>query len=79
MLTGKIIGEFPRIKCNINKDENGNETRIYHLPMDQQYDRTKIDKKGELFAFTVKEAMDNGFRRAKRYFGVYVMYNVTLL
>lgn len=31
----KSIGEFPRIKCNINTDEFGRETKIYHLPMGQ--------------------------------------------
>jgi len=59
------IGEFPRIKCNTNYDEFGSNTKIYHLPMDQQYDRTIITKsKGEIYAFTVKEAEDAGFRRA---------------
>lgn len=58
------MGDFPRIKCNINY-EFGYKTRIYHLPMDQQYDRTIIEKqKGEFYAFTVKEAEDSGFRRA---------------
>ena len=60
---------FPRIKCNINRDLNGGETRIYHLPFDQQYDRTKINKKGEFYAYTVEEAVNQGFRRAFRYFG----------
>jgi len=59
------IQDFPRIKCNINTDEFGSETKIYHLPMDQQYDRTIIgNRKGEFYAFTVKEAEDAGFRRA---------------
>lgn len=59
------IGDFPRIKCNINMDEFGSPTKIYHLPMDQQYDRTIITKsKGEMCVFTVKEAEDAGFRRA---------------
>ncbi len=59
------LGEFPRIKCNINSGEFGENTKIYHLPMDQQYDRTIIgDRSGEFFAFTVKEAEDAGFRRA---------------
>lgn len=59
------IGEFPRIKCNINNDPSGNKSKIYHLPMDQQYDRTIITPKtGEFCAFTVKEAEDAGFRRA---------------
>ncbi len=69
VISGKKIGEFPRIKCNINRDEYGYETKIYHLPMDQQYDKTKIGKKGEFFAFTVQEAMNSGFRRARRYYG----------
>lgn len=59
------LGEFPRIKCNMNNDEFGSQTRIYHLPMDQQYDRTIIgNRSGEFYASTVKEAEDAGFRRA---------------
>ncbi len=58
-------GEFPRIKCNINIGEFESETKIYHLPMDQQYDSTVIgNRPGEFFAFTVKEAEATGFRRA---------------
>ena len=55
--------DFPRIKCNIN-----NGVKIYHLPFDQQYDTTKIDKKGECYAWDVAEAEQKGFRRAKRFF-----------
>ncbi|MBE7713721.1 MAG: restriction endonuclease [Cyanobacteria bacterium SIG26] len=56
--------EFPRIKCNISK----NNEKIYHLPFDQQYDNTKIEpEKGEMFAFSVKEAEQKGFRRAKKW------------
>jgi hypothetical protein len=55
--------EFPRIKCNINN----NGEKIYHLPFDQQYDRTKIENEGEFYASTVKEAEENGFRRAFRH------------
>lgn len=59
------LGEFPRIKCNINNDEFNSSTKIYHLPMDQQYDRTIIgNRSGEFYAFTVKEAENAGFRRA---------------
>ena len=65
IVENKPIGEFPRIKCNINYDKFGLNTKIYHLPMDQQYDRTIITKsKGEFYAYTVKEAEDAGFRRA---------------
>lgn len=56
--------EFPRIKCNIN-----NGTKIYHLPFDQQYDRTKIENEGEFYATSVKEAISKGFRRAFRHLG----------
>ena len=55
-------GSFPTIKCNISKDGE----KIYHLPFDQQYRKTLIDKPGEFMAFTVKEAEDKGFRRAFR-------------
>lgn len=54
--------EFPRIKCNIN---SGN--KIYHLPFDQQYDRTQIKNPGETYAYTVAEAEKLGFRRANRH------------
>lgn len=54
--------DFPRIKCNINNNE-----KIYHLPFDQQYDRTEIKNNGECYAWTIKEAEGKGFRRAKRY------------
>jgi len=65
VIESKPISDFPRIKCNINVDEFGKETKIYHLPMDQQYDRTIIgNKKGEFYAYTVKEAEGAGFRRA---------------
>ena len=61
------LGDYPRIKCNINRDEFGITTKIYHLPMDQQYDNVIIDKPGEFFAFTVAEAEAAGFRRAYRW------------
>jgi len=38
------------------------------LPMDQQYDTTKINKKdGDFYAFTVQEAEDKGYRRAHKW------------
>jgi hypothetical protein len=63
------LKDFPRIKCNVNKDEFGCESKIYHLPFDQQYDKTKISKKNEFYAMTVEEAVNAGFRRAFKYFG----------
>lgn len=64
------LGDFPRIKCNINYDEFGIKTKIYHLPMDQQYDSVKITKNDECYAFTVAEAESKGFRRAYRWSGM---------
>lgn len=61
-------GDYPCIKCNIGRDEFGSETKIYHLPFDQQYDTTKISKTGEFFAMTVEEAENAGFRRAFRWY-----------
>lgn len=69
LIENKPMTDFPRIKCNINRDELGAETKIYHLPMDQQYESAKICKKGEFFAFTVQEAVNAGFRRAWRWYG----------
>lgn len=54
--------DFPRIKCNIN-----GVSKIYHLPFDQQYNRTEIKKPGEFRAWSVKEAEAKGFRRAHRH------------
>ena len=56
------MGNFPRIKCNINNGE-----KIYHLPFDQQYWRTQIKNKDEFYAWTVQEAENNNFRRARRH------------
>lgn len=62
--------DFPMIKCNIGKDENGNLTKIYHLPFDQQYDRVRIGAlDGECYVSRVSEAEEKGFRRAYRWRG----------
>lgn len=55
---------YPIIKCNINSKKE----KIYHLPYDQQYDRTEIRTSGEFYAMTVAEAEAAGFRRAKKHF-----------
>lgn len=61
------LQEFSRIKCNINRTTG---EKIYHLPFDQKYDSTQIEKKnGEFFASTVEEAENAGFRRAWKHFG----------
>lgn len=54
---------YPMIKCNIGRDG----TKLYHLPFDQQYDRTKICTQGEKYVATVEEAERLGFTRAKRH------------
>ena len=58
---------YPMIKCNINQTS---KEKIYHLPFDQQYDRTKIISEfGEFYTTTVAEAERKGFRRAFRHLG----------
>lgn len=54
---------------NFGVDEYGCRTRIYHLPMDQQYDKVKIKTSEECYAYTVQEAEAKGFRRAYRWYG----------
>jgi hypothetical protein len=50
------------VKCNISLRDG---EKIYHLPFDQQYDRTKIKAdRGEKYVYTVAEAERTGFRRA---------------
>lgn len=63
----KPIGDFPRIKCNNGTDEYGYRTKIYHLPMDQQYDRVKLLHPDDMMAYTVKEAVAAGYRRAYKW------------
>lgn len=63
----KFDKTYPVIKCNISKVDG---SKIYHLPFDQQYDNTKIEKRhGELYCTTVAEAEKLGFRRAFRWSG----------
>lgn len=60
----KFDKPYPQIKCNIGKDGE----KIYHLPFDQQYDTTIIERhRGECFVSTVQEAEDLGFRHAMRH------------
>ena len=60
---------YPKIKCNIGKDEFGFETKIYHLPFDQMYDRVNNLSNGGLYVDTIEEAENLGFRRAFRWRG----------
>lgn len=59
--------KYPSIKCNVSYKD---KSKIYHLPFDQQYDRTGIDEeRNECYVETVKEAENLGFRRAWRWKG----------
>jgi len=59
------ISDYPLVKCNISLRDG---QKIYHLPFDQQYDRTKIKlATGEKYLYTVTEAEKAGFRRAWRW------------
>lgn len=59
------LKRYPCIKCNIGRQTG---EKIYHLPFDQQYDHTKIEKsRGEFYTMTVDEAESQGFRRAWRW------------
>ncbi|MGA7749898.1 MAG: hypothetical protein WCA63_07085 [Gallionella sp.] len=59
-----LPSSYPMIKCNINPSTH---EKIYHLPFDQQYDRTQVSQPGECYVATVKEAERRGFRRAWRH------------
>ena len=59
-----LPSSYAIIKCNINP---GSKEKIYHLPFDQQYDRTQVSRPGECYLETVKEAEHRGFRRAWRH------------
>lgn len=58
---------YPAIKCNVS-----DRGKIYHLPFDQQYDRTVIRERNERYVATVAEAEKLGFRRAFRWRGAKV-------
>ncbi len=60
------LQRYACVKCNFTKEHG----KIYHLPFDQQYDRTKIqDPRTERFVETVAEAETLGYRRAHRWRG----------
>lgn len=66
-LQHKPLEPYPCIKCNVAQ-RNGE--KIYHLPFDQQYDRTLVGHhKLECYVATVAEAERLGFRRAFRWHG----------
>ncbi len=59
--------QYPSVKCNISRKDRA---KIYHLPFDQQYDKTIVEEeRNECYAETVAEAEALGFRRAFRWHG----------
>lgn len=59
---GVVPKDYPRIKLN---PESRTGEKIFHLPFDQQYDRLQ----GADRVWTVKEAIERGFRHAYRWTG----------
>lgn len=55
---------YPMIKCNLNSQTG---EKIYHLPIDQQYDSVLMQNEERIYVKTVKEAMELGCRRAYRW------------
>jgi hypothetical protein len=60
------LHQYPIIKCNVSLRDG---QKIYHLPFDQQYDRTLIEFRDECYVETVAQAEALGFRRAFRWRG----------
>lgn len=59
---------YPSIKCNVSRRKG---EKIYHLPLDQQYDRVLIEEERlECYVETVKEAESLGYRRAFKWRGI---------
>lgn len=52
----------------VYEDSPADTDKIYHLPFDQQYNNTQINKPGEFYALTVTEAEAAGFRRAMKHY-----------
>lgn len=61
VIENKPLAPYPLIKCNISRSKE----KIYHLPFDQQYDRTKIQLGSkDFYCATVAEAEAQGYRHA---------------
>ena len=67
VVEGYPLQKYSSIKCNISRRSS---EKIYHLPFDQQYDRTLIEEeRNECYVETVQEAENLGYRRAWRWQG----------
>lgn len=69
LLESRTMTSFPRVKCNIGRNEAGGITKIYHLPMDQHYDRTTLKLDTCFLVNTVAHAEEQGFRRSYKWRG----------
>lgn len=66
LLPQPVASESPITGCRIKGNISGNGTRIYHVPGQQDYDRTRItENKGERWFCTEDEAQAAGWRRAR--------------
>ncbi len=64
------IPDYPMIKCHIGRDDYGNKTFIYHLPMDQQYDNIIMKNSDKIiYKYNISDAEMEGYRRAFKWRG----------
>ncbi|WP_210188969.1 thermonuclease family protein [Mesorhizobium sp. YR577] len=62
-----ILAEAPRNACDIKGNINAKGDRIYHMPGQEHYTRTKVSEKdGERWFCSEMEAQAAGWRAAKR-------------
>jgi endonuclease YncB( thermonuclease family) len=62
-----VVAETPAGDCVIKGNISRSGERIYHMPFQQHYDRTKIDERaGEQWFCSEAEAQAAGWRRALR-------------
>lgn len=66
ILTVIIITYNPKYNCKIKGNISNDGEKIYHIPGDQYYNVTKINKTGEKYFCSEKEAEKEGFRRSLR-------------
>ncbi|MCF6149293.1 MAG: restriction endonuclease [Candidatus Kuenenia sp.] len=63
---GVKLDKYPCVKCNIIGHSG---EKIYHLPMDQQYDKLITSRKDRFYVKSAIEAERLGFRRAWKWLG----------
>lgn len=66
LLPQPVASAIPTTGCQIKGNISRNGTRIYHVPGQQDYDKTRIsESKGERWFCTEDEAQAAGWRRAR--------------